>query len=89
MEVQEVSCLGRCDRAPAACVGHRSVKLDDPEAVDAALAQGGGAGADGAGLAADEESRWSAGGGALEAAPLSALRSNATPRESTSAARPL
>jgi formate dehydrogenase/NADH-quinone oxidoreductase subunit F len=35
--VEEVSCLGRCDAAPAACVGQRAVCLDDAESVMAAL----------------------------------------------------
>lgn len=34
VEVREVSCLGRCDMAPAAAVGHRAVSIAD---VDAAL----------------------------------------------------
>jgi len=35
---REVSCLGRCDRAPAGCVGHRAVDLGDEGEVRAALA---------------------------------------------------
>ncbi|MEE2778262.1 MAG: NAD(P)H-dependent oxidoreductase subunit E [Acidobacteriota bacterium] len=38
VEIREVSCLGRCDRAPAACVGHRVVRSDDPVDVSAAIA---------------------------------------------------
>ena len=40
IEVVEVSCLGRCDIAPAAAVDERPVRLDDAEAVVAA-ARGG------------------------------------------------
>jgi formate dehydrogenase/NADH-quinone oxidoreductase subunit F len=36
-QIEEVSCLGRCDAAPAACVGHRVVSLDHEESVMAAL----------------------------------------------------
>ena len=39
VEVREVSCLGRCDAAPAACVGHRVVGLRDATAIDDALEQ--------------------------------------------------
>ena len=35
--LREVSCLGRCDRAPAGCVGHRPVDLRDEAEVRAAL----------------------------------------------------
>ena len=35
---REVSCLGRCDSAPAGCVGDRVVALSDPADVSAALA---------------------------------------------------
>jgi NADH:ubiquinone oxidoreductase subunit F (NADH-binding)/NADH:ubiquinone oxidoreductase subunit E len=37
VELREVSCLGRCDRAPAAAVGHAIVTLDDAgvSAIDA------------------------------------------------------
>jgi NADH:ubiquinone oxidoreductase subunit F (NADH-binding)/NADH:ubiquinone oxidoreductase subunit E len=34
---RELSCLGRCDAAPAGCVGDRVVALDDPGDVRAAL----------------------------------------------------
>ena len=37
VELREVSCLGRCDAAPAACVGDRVVRADDPASVRAAL----------------------------------------------------
>jgi len=39
VEIREVSCIGRCDRAPAAFVGHRVVSTSDPAAV-VALADG-------------------------------------------------
>lgn len=38
--LREVSCLGRCDAAPAGCVGERPVALGDAEAVREALAEG-------------------------------------------------
>ena len=38
VELREVSCLGRCDGAPAACVGDRVVSARDPEAVRRAIA---------------------------------------------------
>ncbi len=41
VELREVSCLGRCDAAPAGCVGHRVVRLDDPEDVAKALGASG------------------------------------------------
>jgi NADH:ubiquinone oxidoreductase subunit F (NADH-binding) len=37
VELREVSCLGRCDAAPAACAGHQVVRADDAPAVRAAL----------------------------------------------------
>ena len=37
VEIREVSCSGRCDRAPAAAIGERCVSAADPEAVFAAL----------------------------------------------------
>jgi len=37
VELREVSCLGRCDTAPAGCVGERPVALEDAAAVRAAL----------------------------------------------------
>ncbi len=33
VEVREVSCIGRCDRAPVGCVGHDVVSMTEPEAV--------------------------------------------------------
>jgi NADH:ubiquinone oxidoreductase subunit F (NADH-binding) len=38
IELYEVSCLGRCDDAPAAAVGSRTLNLGDPDALEAALA---------------------------------------------------
>jgi len=37
VEMAEVSCLGRCDAAPAGCAGDHPVALDDAERVRAAL----------------------------------------------------
>lgn len=37
VEIREVSCLGRCDRAPAGCVGARVVALADPADLTEAL----------------------------------------------------
>jgi NADH:ubiquinone oxidoreductase subunit F (NADH-binding)/NADH:ubiquinone oxidoreductase subunit E len=37
VEIREVSCLGRCDSAPAAAVGHRTLSLADTDAAVAAL----------------------------------------------------
>lgn len=37
-EVEEVSCLGRCDQAPAAALGDRVLDASDPEAIAAAAA---------------------------------------------------
>ena len=54
VEITEVSCLGRCDGAPAACVGHEVVNLNDDSAVDRAIESGGHA----AGPAAPE--KWAA-----------------------------
>jgi formate dehydrogenase beta subunit len=36
--IREVSCIGRCDAAPAAFVGHTPVALSDQHSVDAAIA---------------------------------------------------
>ena len=38
--VREVSCLGRCDRAPAAAVGHLPVDPTNPERLAQQLASG-------------------------------------------------
>ena len=38
VELREVSCLGRCDAAPAGCVGERTLDLSDESDVRAALA---------------------------------------------------
>ena len=38
--IREVSCLGRCDQAPAAVFGDRVLAADDLSAVEAAIAQG-------------------------------------------------
>ncbi|MFP8882027.1 MAG: NAD(P)H-dependent oxidoreductase subunit E [Myxococcota bacterium] len=37
VKVSEVSCIGRCDRAPAANIGHRTLRTSDADAVIAAL----------------------------------------------------
>ena len=37
VEIHEVSCLGRCDHAPAAAVGHQQLRTDRDADVDAAL----------------------------------------------------
>ncbi len=37
VEVTEVSCIGRCEHAPAANVGHRTVRISDADEVIAAL----------------------------------------------------
>ncbi len=37
VEIREVSCVGRCDRAPAALLGHRVLTLADTDAVLAAI----------------------------------------------------
>ena len=42
-EVKQVSCLGRCDQAPAAAVGDRVLDASDREAVLAAVVEGTGA----------------------------------------------
>jgi NADH:ubiquinone oxidoreductase subunit F (NADH-binding)/NADH:ubiquinone oxidoreductase subunit E len=39
-EIKEVSCLGRCDQAPAAAIGDRILDASDLEAVTAAVAEG-------------------------------------------------
>ena len=38
--LREVSCLGRCDAAPAAALGDRILSAADPDAIEAALASG-------------------------------------------------
>ena len=38
VQVREVSCLGRCDQAPVAALGHRIVDAADPDGVAAVLA---------------------------------------------------
>ena len=40
VEIREVSCLGRCDRAPAAVFGDRQIDGTDLDALGAVLAQG-------------------------------------------------
>ncbi|MEM7165189.1 MAG: NAD(P)H-dependent oxidoreductase subunit E [Planctomycetota bacterium] len=42
VQIEEVSCIGRCEHAPAGFVGHDPVALDDDAAVKAALQGGGG-----------------------------------------------